>query len=759
MPGSITQYVLKLHSRCDLACDHCYVYEHADQSWQRKPRAMSARITEAAAARIAEHAAAHRLPKVQVVLHGGEPLLLGKDRMRAVLAALSSRISAVTRLDIRIHTNGVLLDEAWCSIFDEYDVKVGISLDGDKAANDRHRKFADGRSSHRYVMHALDLLKRPEHRHLYAGILCTIDIDNDPIAVYSALVAQAPPNLDLLLPHATWDNPPYRPYASTDGYAAWLMQIYKRWVSDGRPVPIRIFDSLISAAGGGPSSTEALGLEAVDLLVIDTDGSWEQADSLKTAFDGAPATGLEIYAHSVDHVTASEGIASRLGGLDTLSGICQACPVVRVCGGGLYAHRYRTGTGFDNPSVYCSDLKALITRVTAEIPARNIKSGPREKHTIPLASFDSMAAGPGDVQTVASLGQMQLSLTRTLVAEVARSGGWRHRDLQRAAVEGWELLCTLDAEQPDAVQDIFSHPYIRAWAVRCLQPPRDADPDVDRAHLAGLAAAAALRAGISAELPLPVRLGMLYLPTVGMVEVPHGSRTMVVSISPGREPTTADGGEWQMVQRAHGSVLRVVMEDLDPFRDCLDLPVAGRLSRNELQAWQQALNAAGTRLNVALPRYASVLSAGLHSVVPLQPDPDNQRAGTVRQAFGAVALALPKRTRDLDALLLHEFQHVKLNALLDLYDLFDASDARRLPVPWRPDPRPVEAVLHGAYAHLATVHLLYSGGPEVRELFLEQQSWVRQMSAELLASGSLTAAGERFVELMRAAAEVAPDEQ
>jgi len=28
----------------------------------------------------------------------------------------------------------------------------------------------------------------------------------------------------------------------------------------------------------------------------------------------------------------------------------------RTCGGGLYAHRYRSGLGFANPSVYCADL-------------------------------------------------------------------------------------------------------------------------------------------------------------------------------------------------------------------------------------------------------------------------------------------------------------------------------------------------------------------------------------------------------------------
>ncbi|HEU4426773.1 MAG TPA: radical SAM protein, partial [Pilimelia sp.] len=42
---------------------------------------------------------------------------------------------------------------------------------------------------------------------------------------------------------------------------------------------------------------------------------------------------------------------------------CLACPIHRVCGAGHYAHRYRAGEGFHNPSVYCADLRRLITHV------------------------------------------------------------------------------------------------------------------------------------------------------------------------------------------------------------------------------------------------------------------------------------------------------------------------------------------------------------------------------------------------------------
>lgn len=205
---SLSQFVLKVHSRCDLACDHCYVYEHADSSWRGRPRAMAEKAMEKTAARIAEHARAHRLSLVQVVLHGGEPLLAGPIRLRKAAEELYGALDGVCALDLRIHTNGVLLNERFCDLFAELAIKVGVSLDGDKASNDRHRRYADGRSSHPQVLRAVDLLNRPAYRRLFAGLLCTIDVENDPLAVYDALVALRPPRIDFLLPHATWDVPP-----------------------------------------------------------------------------------------------------------------------------------------------------------------------------------------------------------------------------------------------------------------------------------------------------------------------------------------------------------------------------------------------------------------------------------------------------------------------------------------------------------------------------------------------------------------------
>ena len=357
---------------------------------------ISEEVTAQAARRIADYAAAHSLSAVQVILHGGEPLLAGPARLRRIITTLRTALDGVCDLDLRIHSNGVLFNERFGALFAEHQVKVGISIDGDRAANDRHRRYADGRSSYSQVIRAIGLLNSDRFRDLYAGLLCTVDVANDPLVVYESLMDLRPPRIDFLLPHATWDHPPARAAATDAAYAQWLIAIFDRWLADGCPSRIRTFDSILSTLRGGESYTEALGLDPVGLVVIETDGSYEQVDSLKAAFDGAPETGTDVFRHSLDIVAAHPGIVARQQGAAGLCQTCRQCPVVGSCGGGLYPHRYRTGNGFDNPSVYCTDLLALISHISSRLPAAPAGSDGEldiPSHTLNGRSFQALAGG------------------------------------------------------------------------------------------------------------------------------------------------------------------------------------------------------------------------------------------------------------------------------------------------------------------------------------------------------------------------------
>jgi len=101
---ALREFVLKVHQLCNLACDYCYVYTLADQSWRARPKIMSRHVWSAAARRIGEHAERHGLTEVSVVLHGGEPLLAGADQLAAIATTVRDALPPATTARITMQT-------------------------------------------------------------------------------------------------------------------------------------------------------------------------------------------------------------------------------------------------------------------------------------------------------------------------------------------------------------------------------------------------------------------------------------------------------------------------------------------------------------------------------------------------------------------------------------------------------------------------------------------------------------------------------
>jgi uncharacterized protein len=331
---------------------------------------MSAEIAKYTAMRIGEHVRAHRLDNITLILHGGEPLLAGHDFISFLVGAVREATTSDVRVDARVQTNAVGLDDSYLRLFCELGIRVGVSMDGTAEAHDRHRRFASGRGSHAAVTAALHRLTQATFRHLFSGMLCTIDLRNDPIVTYEALAAFEPPRIDFLLPHGTWAAPPpaRRPSGADTPYADWLITVFDHWYPSPR-TGIRLFEDTMHLILGGASSTEVVGLAPSRMVVIETDGAIEQADTLKATYHGAPQTGLHVTRDTLDAAMLLPGMVARQLGVRALSTECRACRIHRVCGGGHYAHRYRPGTGFSNPSVYCPDLMRLITHIRETMQA------------------------------------------------------------------------------------------------------------------------------------------------------------------------------------------------------------------------------------------------------------------------------------------------------------------------------------------------------------------------------------------------------
>ncbi|MEW2351883.1 FxsB family cyclophane-forming radical SAM/SPASM peptide maturase [Streptomyces sp. NPDC006684] len=386
-PYPFRQFILKTHSRCNLACRYCYLYEGPDTSWRARPATASPEVRAHTARRIGEHAAAHALPAVSLVLHGGEPLLGGAGPLAALAEQVRAAVPAGCEVHVTVQTNGTLLSEAALRTLGAAGIRVGLSLDGGRAAHNRQRVDHAGRPSFRAARGAARLLAA--HPDAYAGILTVVDPLTDPVELYTSLLALGPPALDLLLPHGNWSSPPpgidaaRGPDGGPTPYADWLCAVFDAWwQAPRRTTRIRLFEECLALLLGRPAATESLGLEPFTAVVVETDGAIEQVDSLKSAYEGAAATGLDVFAHSFDTALGHPGVRARQSGAAALAAECRACPLLSVCGGGHYAHRYREGGGFAHPSVYCADLKKFIRHVAVALD-RAARGAPGEPRPAP----------------------------------------------------------------------------------------------------------------------------------------------------------------------------------------------------------------------------------------------------------------------------------------------------------------------------------------------------------------------------------------
>jgi uncharacterized protein len=220
---------------------------------------------------------------------------------------------------------------------------------------------------------------------------------------------------------------------------------------------------------------------------------------------------------------------------------------------------------------------------------------------------------------------------------------------------------------------------------------------------------------------------------------------------------TGRAAAWEPVRMLTAPGIRVALEDTDPYRDCHQWAAATRLTDEEFARWQRGFSLAWQEIQAHHAAYAPALAAGLTALMPMAPAPaGSEVSAAARQGFGAIGTALPDDPVTLALLLMHEFQHVKLGAILDLYDLYDPGDKRLYHAPWRKDPRPLEGLLQGTYAHLAVTEFwrvrARLGEYDQAEAAEWYEHWRAQTAAAvetLAGSGSLTQLGVRFVDQMR----------
>ena len=354
--------LVKTASRCNFDCSYCYVYHGPDSAWRIQPKRMRREVVAAIRARLVEQAGCQETG-FAIVLHGGEPLLLGYRRLAELLRGLRAELPS-GRYPISVQTNGALLSEELLDLFAETRTSVSVSIDGPRKANDLARLDHRGRSTYAATMRGIRLLaSHKESESVFAGTLSVIQPTVAPERVYGFLKGLGAPSMDFLLQDGNHDRlPPEKNSFRSTKYGEWLIELFDLYLDDPSPVPIRIFDDMIKLCLGGVNQKEGRGKVRHGILIIETDGEIRKNDTLRASFEGADrfTKRWNIVDNSLFTVLSSQEYISYTGMQLPSSVQCQGCELLPVCGGGMPLYRWSADRGYNNPSVYCHDHAILI---------------------------------------------------------------------------------------------------------------------------------------------------------------------------------------------------------------------------------------------------------------------------------------------------------------------------------------------------------------------------------------------------------------
>lgn len=363
----IDTVLIKVASRCNLNCSYCYVYNMGDDGWRKQPKRLTPALSDTIAAELADLRRMQGRP-FSVVLHGGEPLLLGVAGLSRLIRRLRHALSG--DCGISVQTNGVLLSTDVLDILAKHDVTVSVSLDGPAEVHDRNRVDAGGRPTHRAVMAGLERLRaHPASRRMLSGVLAVVDPASRPEEVYGFFKGLGVPSVDFLYRDGNHDVLPAGKSSPTSvEYGRWMVGILDLYLADREPFRIRLLDDLIRLALGGTAVKEGVGLTDYGILVIDTDGTVRKNDTLKSSPGGDCFTASWTVGKDRLHDVALSPEFQAYHAAQRPSALaCLVCPELATCGGGMVTHRFRTGSAFDNPTVFCFDQKHLLAAIRDRI--------------------------------------------------------------------------------------------------------------------------------------------------------------------------------------------------------------------------------------------------------------------------------------------------------------------------------------------------------------------------------------------------------
>jgi uncharacterized protein len=322
---------------CNLACEYCF-YLDKESLYPGSSFRMSDEVLRAY---IRQLLAAQPGPEVNVSWQGGEPTLMGLEFFQRSANFVRKYKRPDQHITYTLQTNGILLDDAWCSFFKKHDFLIGLSMDGPSALHNAYRVNKGGQGSFDQVRRAWDLLQK---HGVDTNILCTVHAANasHPLDVYRffrddlrARFIQFIPIVERVSVNDLLNGSDRFPVSARsvqpEQFGQFLVDVFDEWVRhDVGTVFIQTFDSALASWYGVPANVCIFQETCGSALVLEHNGNLYSCDHF---VEPAYRLGNILETPMAELVSSERQRQFGLDKRDRLPAICRSCDVRFACHG------------------------------------------------------------------------------------------------------------------------------------------------------------------------------------------------------------------------------------------------------------------------------------------------------------------------------------------------------------------------------------------------------------------------------------------
>lgn len=260
-------------SLCNMQCDYCFYCDEAS----KREKAFYGMMTETTIKNIIRKVLRQDTKTVCFAFQGGEPTLRGLEFFKKVIEFEKQYNIHQCHILNSLQTNGLYINEDWCTFFKKYNFLIGVSLDGTEPIHDLHRHDKDKKGTYQRIKNNIKLLENYE-------------VEYNILTVVNRQVAENIKKIYKEYRDNGWNYQQYiicldpigephgqKDYSLTpDIYGQFLIDLFQLWYKDwkrNRAPYIRQFENYIGILlGYPPESCEQRGLCSVQ-CVTEADGS------------------------------------------------------------------------------------------------------------------------------------------------------------------------------------------------------------------------------------------------------------------------------------------------------------------------------------------------------------------------------------------------------------------------------------------------------------------------------------------------------